>query len=59
MFTMDNTDGFTQAELNILNRVADALVAEKSYERSNAADAVNNAWCAGMTEAELRAAVGL
>ena len=62
MFTMDNTDGFSQADLDELNEALETLLAdvdedtrdqaEKSYS-----DLLNNAWCDGMTASELVAAV--
>ena len=43
MFTLDNTEGFTPANLTLLN-AALAKLMERGIEESNAADLVNNNW---------------
>ena len=52
MFTAENTEGFTTAELEILN---EALVIRtaKGEDEKNASDAINNAFYPGVTIAEL------
>jgi hypothetical protein len=57
MFTMDNTEGFTQENLNMMNRVFADLA--QIMDGRNASDKINNAWFEGITEAQLRNAVGL
>lgn len=56
MFTLDNTDGYTPAELEILNAVHAELVAA-GIDEKNASDMVHNAYAEGMTVEELRQAV--
>ena len=43
MFTMENTDGFTQADLDLMN-AAIAVLTSGGMDESNAADVVNNNW---------------
>lgn len=43
MFTTDNTDGFTQADLDLMNKALAALVAD-GIDEKNASDIVNNNW---------------
>ena len=43
MFTMENTSGFTKADLELMNLALQALVARGMSEKS-AADRVNNNW---------------
>jgi hypothetical protein len=43
MFTLDNTSGFSQADLDLMNRALRLLI-EDGVEESNAADIVNNNW---------------
>lgn len=43
MFTTDNTEGFTSADLALMNQAAAALVAQ-GIDADNAADIVNNNW---------------
>lgn len=43
MFTLDNTEGFTPANLIVLN-AALAKLMERGIEESNASDIVNNNW---------------
>lgn len=43
MFTAANTEGFTAADLELMNTAAAALIAQ-GVEESNAADIVNNNW---------------
>lgn len=58
MWTMENTDGFTQAELEIINR-AHEIIARKipDIDASNINDLLNNAWAGQATADELAAAV--
>lgn len=44
MFRTDNTDGFTPADLELLNAATAKLVADYGMDESNAADIVNNNW---------------
>lgn len=43
MFTLDNTNGFTQGDCDLLNRAVAVLV-EHGIAESNAGDIVNNNW---------------
>lgn len=43
MFTIDNTEGFTQADLDLMNRAV-RLLMEDGLDEKNAADIVNNNW---------------
>jgi hypothetical protein len=43
MFTLDNTDGFTQADLDLMNAALEILVAD-GVDPSNASDIINNNW---------------
>lgn len=43
MFTMDNTEGFSQADLDLMNEAVEVLTADGMDEK-NAADIVNNNW---------------
>jgi len=43
MFTMENTQGFTQADLNLLNEALAQLVAD-GIDEKNASDIINNNW---------------
>jgi hypothetical protein len=43
MFTMDNTTGFTSANLDLMNGALEILMAE-GIDESNASDIVNNNW---------------
>lgn len=43
MFTSDNTRGFTQSDLDLINVALKILVAD-GIEESNASDIVNNNW---------------
>ena len=43
MFTTDNTEGFTQADLDLMNEALEKLLAE-GIDESNASDIVNNNW---------------
>lgn len=43
MFTLDNTEGFTTADLSLLN-AALAILAARGIDESNASDIVNNNW---------------
>jgi len=54
MFTEDNTEGFTAAELAILNEAL-ALRLARGEDEKNAQDAINNLWRPGMTAGELAA----
>jgi len=43
MFTMENTQGFTEAELNLLNEAMAKLIAA-GIDEKNANDIINNNW---------------
>jgi len=43
MFTMGNTQGFTQADLDLMNEALAKLVADGIGEK-NASDIINNNW---------------
>ena len=43
MRTMDNTENFTQDQLNLINTALDELVADGMDEKA-ASDLINNAW---------------
>lgn len=56
-WTENNTEGFTAAELDMLNRAQAALEAEApDMDPANIADRLNNAFVPGITEADLIAA---
>lgn len=45
MWTMDNTDGFTQSQLDMINEARAMVVAQADgVDSSNIDDAINNAW---------------
>jgi hypothetical protein len=52
MFTEQNTEGFSTADLETLNAALKARVGRGEDEKS-AADAINDAWFEGATVAEL------
>lgn len=52
MWTMDNTDGFTQDQLDLINEVLEEMIAETGMEKSNASDMINNAWVDGIETAD-------
>lgn len=59
-FTSENTDGFTSAEIDILNRAHQALVEKHGADDALAqsiGDLLNNAWTAGATANDLFVAV--
>lgn len=43
MFTMDNTQGFTQSDLDLMNKALEILMAD-GMDESNASDIINNNW---------------
>lgn len=43
MFRMNNTQGFTQADLDLMNEALEILLAD-GIDESNASDIVNNNW---------------
>ena len=43
MWTTDNTEGFTQGQLNLINTAFDKLIADGMDEKA-ASDLINNAW---------------
>lgn len=54
MWTMDNTEGFTQAQLTTINAVIERLmVGSEDLECYSINDAINNEWREGLTEDEL------
>jgi len=67
-FTADNTEGFTSAELGVMNaafdnvwdQLADADDEDQNYQlKCSLSDAFNNAWIPGATVPDLVASVGL
>jgi len=46
MFSQDNTEGFTNSELEILN-AALKIRLERGEDEQDASDAINNAWVKG------------
>jgi hypothetical protein len=61
MWTMENTEGFTQDEIDMINTVVEriwgeTIEADESY-LSNINDAANNEWREGITETELEAGI--
>lgn len=54
MWTMDNTQGFTQDQIDMINDAID-LMDTDGIDESNVNDAINNAW-AGQNTAEKLAA---
>lgn len=54
MWTMDNTQGFTQTQLDLINDAIDLMDTDGIAE-SNVNDAINNAWADQSTAAELAA----
>lgn len=45
MWTMDNTEGFTQSQLDMINEARAMVVAQADgVDSSNIDDAINNAW---------------
>lgn len=64
MWTMDNTEGFTQDQLDEINALRAKLMAEYDGDKAgqfakSLDDAINNAWGAESLEAAVRKAVGL
>lgn len=56
MWTMENTEGFTQPELDTINTCLDRVMEmadTADLEPSSINDAINNAWRAGITSDEL------
>lgn len=51
MFTMDNTEGFTQDDLDLMNEALEILVADGMDEK-NASDLINNNWSDGENTVE-------
>lgn len=43
MFTIENTNGFNQSEIDLMNQAARILM-ERGIEESGACDIVNNNW---------------
>lgn len=57
MWTMDNTEGFTQAQLDDINAVLEFAMRHSERDPDNLNDVINNIWCEGMTRDELLIAV--
>lgn len=58
MWTTENTEGFTQADLDEINAARERLAARyDGVDEKNLDDLVNNAWNDGMTADEIVAAV--
>jgi hypothetical protein len=59
MFTADNTEGFTAAELVILNDALKILIARNpDAQEYSLSDAINNAWVGGETADKLANSTG-
>ncbi|QND84599.1 Uncharacterized protein ChrSV_2373 [Chromobacterium vaccinii] len=43
MFTKQNTQGFTQEQLDLLNQALEIMMA-RGYDESHASDLINNRW---------------
>jgi hypothetical protein len=56
-WTEDNTEGFTEAELDELNAAQAELELVTDWDETNIADLLNNAWVPGSTAEALVAAV--
>jgi len=56
MFTVNNTEGFTNDEIDLLNEALQVIMAEGGIEESNASDIVNNNWMAAGNTVETLAA---
>lgn len=54
MWTMDNTQGFTQDQLDMINDAIN-LMDTSGIDQSNIDDAINNAWCGQNTAEQLAA----
>lgn len=46
MFTLDNTEGFTQDELGLMNQAVDVMVND-GYAEYSAHDRINDNWASG------------
>lgn len=61
MWTTENTEGFTQSELDTMNTVLERVFADvEGYDQASIDsinDAITNAWADGITEAQLEASV--
>lgn len=53
MWTMDNTDGLTQAELDMINDARCVLLTWFSGDPKTVDDVLNNAWVRGISRDEL------
>lgn len=51
MFTMSNTEGFTQSELNLMNEALQVLI-DGGMDEQNASARVNNNWREGVNTVE-------
>lgn len=59
-FTENNTEGFTGADLNILNEALAILIARNpDADECTLSDAINNSWVGGQTAEELADDTGL
>lgn len=57
-WTMDNTNGFTEDQLDLINEAIDLVTAKADdVDVKNINDAINNAWCGQETAEDLAAAV--
>lgn len=57
MWTLDNTEGFSQEELNELNAALEMLMQDDFAEPSNLNDMLTDVWRDGMTADDLYTAV--
>ncbi len=57
MWTMDNTEGFTQDQLDLINDAVKMVAAKADgVDAKNISDAINNAWTEQETAEDLAAA---
>lgn len=57
MWTMDNTEGFSQVELNAANQIAERIKQDHDgIDETNINDALTNAHVAGISETDWEAA---
>ena len=46
MFTLENTTGFSESDLKLMNKAV-AILVNHGYDEKTAQDAVTNNWCDG------------
>ena len=57
MWTMTNTEGFTQAQLDTINEARAAILKESFADTSHVDDALTNEWVEDISAGDLRDAV--